>query len=130
MFCRVSSCYLRGVGNPGPNLGAKLLNSPVSFSFGLCFVANHVLRLSVGRNRLDIGLGFFVFGERIQSFIQRVYFFILRIESFKSRARPVPFSVEQVVVQRLNLAFAGANHRERDDHRKDKFFFISAANVI
>ena len=92
----------------GPNVGAKLLNSLVSFSFGLRCVANHVLRLSIGRNRLDVGPGFFVFGERIHSFIQRFHFFIQRIHSFIQRVLAcvqLRFSVGQVLVQRLNLVF-------------------------
>ena len=48
-----------------------------------------------------------------------------------SRVRPVPLSVEQVGCSAARILFsAGANHRKRDEHRKDKSFFIQRVNCI
>jgi hypothetical protein len=96
------------VGNQGPKLGRELLYSSLSFSFRLRGVGNLAPRL----NDAAIGYGLFLLCHCFLSFS---YCFLARIQ-FR-------FPLSKLCFSSRILLLAGADHCQRDEHRKDQLCF-------
>ena len=105
VFLVFFSLYPRAVGNQGLDVARKLLQSPVSFSFQLRGVANLAPRLKVGGNPAGARYGFFPFGQCFLACVQ------------------LGFALSKLLFSGRILLLAGANHPNRDEHRKDKNLF-------
>ena len=115
VFLRSCSLYLRAIGNQDLKLGRKLLYSFLPFSFGLRRVGRLVLRL----NDAAVRQGFFPFG----------YFLLLFLHCFLSLNQcflayiQLRFPLRQLRFSSRILFLTGANHRKRDECRKEQRFF-------
>ena len=115
VFFSSLSIYLGAVGDQGPKLGRQLLYSSLSVSFGLRGVGRLALRL----NNAAVGYSLFPFGQRFLSFF---HCFLSLNQSFLAYIQ-FRFALSKLCFSGQVLFLAGANHRQRDEHRKDKHFF-------
>jgi len=126
----LSSCRVqpRRVGHPGSHLGGKLLY-PFSFSLHLCGVGSFALNAS--KTCLGVCHGLLIFGQDFHCCIQRFHSFIQGVHSFIQRilARvQLGLPLGKLLFSGWILFLAGANHRERDERRKDKNLFHVTGN--
>ena len=116
------SIDLGTVRDQGLKLGRKLLYSFLSFSFGL----RRVWRLTLRLNDAAIRQDFFPFG----------YFLLLFLNCFLSLNQcflahiQLRFPLRKLRFCSRILLLAGANHRKRDKHRRDKHFFHNQEQTV
>ena len=103
------------IGNQGPKLGRKLLDSFLSFSFGLRGVGRLALRL----NNAAVCHGFFPFGYCFLSFLHG----FLSLNYCLLPYIQLCLALRELCFSSGILFLAGANHRRSDEHQKNQFLF-------